>query len=359
MDKKANNLLTNTQFAFIIVGAIAGIAMLSLPRDVVEAAKQDGWISVIIGSIYPIYIVLLAAYISKKFPNDNILAVSKKCFGNKLGSIFNFLYLIQYIFYLTSVTAAFSNIYRTFVVDFMSNIKVIAIVIAISLYIASKNIKEIGRISEIIFYVSILVVIVPVFSLEKTNILNILPVFGTGAKNILKGSLKTLTAYSNAEIIFLIYPFLGDKKNVRKFGLIGVLIVTFIYTWNVFVTIFYLGPDITVKRIWPYMTPAGSVPIPILNNFIFLFMFSWCFVAFRNLALHGYAIQCISSSLYSKFSSKKFLIAIYPILLVITYYLYPNEIAARNITGIMIPIFVIYNLIYATVIAILVRFKLS
>lgn len=359
MDKKANNLLTNTEFACIIIGGIAEISVLSLPRYVTEVSKQDGWISVAIGSVYPIYIVLLAGYISKKFPNDNILVVSKKCFGNILGTIFNFLFLMQYIVYLTSISADFSSIYRTFVIDFMSNIKVIAVVIAISLYMASKNIKELGRISEIIFYVAILVVFMPLFSLKKSNVLNILPICGSGVIKILKGSLKTLFAYSNAEIIFLIYPFLRDKKNVKKFGLIAVLIVAFIYTWSVFVTIFYLGPEITVKRIWPYMTSAGSVPIPIINNFIFLFMFLWCFVAFRNLALHGFAIQCISSSLYSKFSSKKFLAAIYPVLFGITYYLYPNEIVARNITGTITPILVIYNLIYATAIAILVRFKLS
>lgn len=359
MDKKANNLLTNTEYTYIIVGAIIGISVLSLPRNVTEVAKQDGWISAAIGLIYPIYIVLLAGYISKKFPNDNILAVSKKCFGSILGTIFNFLFLIQYVIYFTAISAAFSNVYRTFVIDFMSNIKVIAVVIALGLYMASKNIKELGRISEIIFYCTILVVFIPLFSLKGSNVLNILPICGSGVKKIIEGSLKTIFAYCNAEIIFLIYPFLGDKKNVKKFGIIAVLIVTFIYTWSVFITIFYLGPEITIKRIWPYMTSAGSVSVPIINNFIFLFMFLWCFVVFRNIALHGFAIQCISSSLYSKFSSKKFLAAIYPVLLGITYYLYPNEIVRRNITEVVAPILIIYNLLYATAIAILVRFKLS
>ncbi len=62
-----------------------GVGILSLPNDVIKIAKQDGWISVLLGAIYPLYMVFIATYLSKNYPKDNMLTLSKKFFGKILG----------------------------------------------------------------------------------------------------------------------------------------------------------------------------------------------------------------------------------------------------------------------------------
>ena len=112
MNIQKNNLLTSNQMCYLLLGMMINEGVLLLPNNVVKFAKQDGWISVIIGAAYPIYMLFIAIYIGKRFPQDNILILSKKYFGNILGSILNFLFSITFIFYLASSATGISNFLR-------------------------------------------------------------------------------------------------------------------------------------------------------------------------------------------------------------------------------------------------------
>ncbi|MTK11378.1 MAG: GerAB/ArcD/ProY family transporter [Clostridiaceae bacterium] len=93
MGIQRNNLLTASEIMHILIGSIIGIGILSLPNSLIENAYQDSWISVTIGSIYPIYIILLIIFIVNRYPKDNILVLSKKYCGTFIGTILNFAFL--------------------------------------------------------------------------------------------------------------------------------------------------------------------------------------------------------------------------------------------------------------------------
>ena len=51
MQIEKKNLLTPNEVTFILMGIIIDVTVASLPNDVMVAARQDGWISVLIGAI--------------------------------------------------------------------------------------------------------------------------------------------------------------------------------------------------------------------------------------------------------------------------------------------------------------------
>ncbi len=53
MENKSNNVLTTNQTMLMIVGSMIGIGILSLPANLTKIAENNGWIGVIIGSLYP------------------------------------------------------------------------------------------------------------------------------------------------------------------------------------------------------------------------------------------------------------------------------------------------------------------
>ena len=154
MEKSSNknqSYLTVSQFATIIFGCIVGVGILSLPNGVVKSAHQDGWISTLIGGIYPLYVVIIASYIGKKFPNDNILILSKKYFGRILGSIFNLIFATYFIFTASMIACYYSNLMRSYMMGFLTSFKLLAILFICIIYTVSRDLKVIGRISEICF----------------------------------------------------------------------------------------------------------------------------------------------------------------------------------------------------------------
>ena len=117
MKNNRDNELTEMQFTLILIGSMMGVGILSLPNDVIKIAKQDGWISVLLGSIYPLYIVFIASYLGKNYPKENMLILSKKFFGKILGNILNLIFILYFVIISTKVAADVSNVLHIYMVQ--------------------------------------------------------------------------------------------------------------------------------------------------------------------------------------------------------------------------------------------------
>ena len=211
MDKAKKNLLEESEATAMVVGFIIGTSILALPNGVVQDAKQDGWISVIVGGMYPLYLALLAIYYAKKHPNQDILALSNIYLGRILGTICNILFMVEFGIFTIAAIVSLSNIFRVNVTPFLTPIKVFIPTILLAIYLSNKGIKVLGRINKISLYITVILVIVLLTSLQNGNYLNLFPIFGTGVKNILSGSMESALAYGGMEAIFLFYPVLKKK----------------------------------------------------------------------------------------------------------------------------------------------------
>lgn len=353
---KVQNTLTPSQFIFILKSAIIGIELMSLPNSIIKFAKQDSWISCILGTIYPLYIVIIANYLCKKFPKDNILTLSKKCFGNFFGTILNIVFISFFLFVLTSSFSGYANLFRVYSTPFLKPYQILLTTLIPISYIAYNGIKPLGRLAEVGFYLTVGLIILPIAVFAYGSFLNLMPVFGSGLTNILRGSKETVFAISGMEIIFLIYPFLQDNKKLLKCGIGATAIVGFIYTWAVFATIYYLGIEASPKYIWPVLTLADSINIPIVNSFRFIFISLWSLVEFKCLATYYFAVSYSLNQLVKKVPAEVFVLILYPLIIIITM-LYGSPTNREEYTYKLIIIYVIFNLIYVSAVAILIHFK--
>lgn len=353
---KKQSCLTVSQFAIIIFGSIVGVGILSLPNGVVKEAHQDGWISTLIGGIYPIYVVIIASYIGKKFSNDSILVLSKRYFGKILGSIFNLIFATYFIFIAAMIASYYTNLMRNYIVGFLTPFKIIAILFISVIYTVSRGLKVIGRISEISFYFTIILIMTTIVALRDANMVNVAPVFGSGVSSIANGAMKSVFSYAGAEIILLIYPFLKEKRKMLTSSLISVAIVIVIYVWCVFVTTYYLGPDIVVKNFWSLLLVMGCVTVTVINNYKYIFMTFWSLIAFKSISINGYASIYIIKDFARKIDVKKIYFLMYPLLVYLALK-YGNEISRQSISENILPYYVIFNLLYMTSIALFIFFK--
>ncbi|MCY6483086.1 endospore germination permease [Clostridium aestuarii] len=356
MSKAKTDVLTPSQFMFILYGSVTGGGILALPNSLVKISQQDAWLSTALGGIYPLYMSVMCIYISKKYPNHNILFLSKKYFGNFLGNIFNLLFLLPFILMALGITAGYANIIRVYSSEFLSPFKLLIFIIFVCLYTAHKGINVIGKMCEIAFYITLPLIILPLFNLKKSSILNLLPVFGSGFNNILKGSIETMYSYIGPEFLLLIYPYINDKKKIKRATLIGILLSIFIYIWIVFITIYYFGIDVTSKSLWPFLAASEIIDIPIINNFRYLFMLSWSFIILRCITIYYFASAYILKDFMKKVDIKKIYFFVYPVSVFLCMF-FTNEIARRNFFGKIMPIMVIFLVIYVSSIALLVRIK--
>lgn len=356
MNIQKSNLLTSNQMCYLLLGIMVNEGILSLPNAVVKTSRQDGWISVIIGALYPIYMVLIAIYISRRYPQDNILTISKKYFGNALGMLLNLLFSTLFIFYLTSSSAAISNFLRSYILGFLSPIKFLSIYILVSAYTAYKDLKVLGRLNELIFYIFIPISFVPLASLNVGSLLNIRPIFSSGFSNILKGSFHCIYSYGGMEILFLIYPFIDYQCKLKSSAIKSVLITCVFYTWMTFMTIYYLGINIIPKTIWPTIFVAENLQLPFVSNFRYIFLFLWILVTLKSMAICYYAALFIIKDTINKVTVKELYFYTYPIFIYLAFKL-DSEVSRRTIAQYLVPALTIFAFAYVSLLALLIYIK--
>lgn len=354
MNKENVKLLTASEYSFFIMGFSLGPAFLRLPNNLVEVGKQDSWIASIIAIIYPLTVVFLSCYIIKKRPKENILILSKTYFGKILGSLLNFFFMLQFILYAVTVTLDFVDLTETFIVTFLTPLKIIIIIVSLSAYASYKGLKTLGKLNQLITY-SFLLILLSVSALEHGTILNIQPVFGTGLLTIIKATKNTAYVYTGWESMLLFYPYVQNKEDIKKSILTTLFITVSVWIWTVFITIYYLGVNIVPRNFWSFIVVFESISIPVINNFRYVFMFSWILIIFRMVANYYYATAFFLNS-FTKVKIKKLCIIIYPII-IYACVKSPGITLLGDFLSVSTPTFIIFNLIFIIAICLFILIK--
>jgi spore germination protein len=352
---KKSMLISSSELFFILVGCIIGMGVTSLPADVVSVSHQDGWVSSIVGGIYPLYIVLASGIIIKRHPDSNIMSLSKVYFGKIIGNFLNFLFMLTFIFYILLVISGSSNQLRAYSIYFIPQYKMVMLFAIVACYASIKGLKVLARFTTIAFFLLCLIIVASTITFKSSSVLNVKPFFGAGVPKILEGSLKTTFAYAAMELLLIIYPYVEDKKNIIKAALLSTLVVTIFHTWIVFTSIYFSGPDLVVKQLWPYSFVAESFKIPVVNNFRYIEMVIWITIAYKTMSIEFYAATEILNNI-TKIKRKTICFLLLPIILIFPMFM-GNEVIRRDIGGKVLPWITMFNIFYVTIIAFLTLLK--
>ncbi|MGH4140179.1 GerAB/ArcD/ProY family transporter [Clostridium sp.] len=356
MDKTKKNLLEENEAIAILVGFMIGTSILALPNSIVQEAKQDGWIAILVGSIYPLYLALLAIYYVKSHPNQDILALSKIYLGKVLGTICNILFMVQFGIFLIITIVSLSNIFRVYATPFLTPIKIFIPTILLAMYLSNKGIKVLGKINVISLYTIVILEGALLATVKNGNHLNFFPIFETGVKNILSSSMESALAYGGIEAVFLIYPVFKEKNKIKNITLKAVFFTMAAYFWVTFICIYTLGYKVTSIALWPVLLATEAVNLPLLNSFRYLFLFLWSIVMFKIIANDQYVVMYILSDLLKIKNKKYFYWALFPVLICLCF-LFKNEVQRRDFLGFVTPKITLFNIAYISIIAILIFIK--
>lgn len=350
-----NNLLTENQLTFLIIGFALGPAFLRLPNALCLIAMQDSWISAMIALIFPIYILIMANYIIGKHPKENLLIINKKYFGHMIGTFFNFIFLFEVIFYACTIILDFSTVSRIYIVAFLTPTKVVLTTILVCVYACNRGLKVLGRINEIVTYMLILIILFSLSALQYGNILNIQPIMGSGFKNILMATKETSYFYTGFEFLLLYHPFAKDSKDIRKASIKATAIAGLLWIWTVFVTIFYLGIDIIPKSFYSFVLVFESIHIPIINNFRYVAMFTWTLVSLRIISNYYFSASYILNNI-TKMQIKKLNLLLAPIIFLLCTKVIQVVFKQEQLM-LLSNILILFNIIFLLILSLLVFIK--
>lgn len=349
-------ILSKSEYFFLIFGSIVGSSALSLPNHLGKIVYQDNWISAALGAIYPLYLVFISLYLGKKFPENNILQLSKKCFGNIAGNFLNIIFFSYFFILAMSLVNDYSHMMKVFVVNFLEPIKIIVATMIFIAYAVSGGLRTVSNICKITFFLTIILILTAIPALRLGKIINVCPVFQAGLKDIFKGAVESVFAYSGVEVIFLFYPLVSKKNGYAKASILPIIFSAIIYVWVAFITTFYLSPDILVKSDWSFLLVTESLSVTVINNYRYVFIFIWSLIIFKGISIFCYSSIYAIKDFFKKIYIKK-LIYLICVLVILICFKYGKKMTITNFSYKVVKVYSLFTILYVTVIAMIVFMK--
>ena len=284
---------------FIIFGIQVGIGILGAPRYIFENAQQDAWISVIIAFVYMLLVVWAMFVILNQYENADIFGIQVDVFGKWLGKALGTIYILFFFFELLTVILGYIQIIQVFIFPTISAFALGLLLLILITYAILGGFRVVVGVAFLFTIMSPWVFILLYDPITRMETAHFLPVFEASITDLLKGARTTSYTFLGLEILFLIYPFIEDKKNAKLPVYIGVSISAFLVLFTTIVSIGYYSPNDFDLMKWPVLSLFKSVSFSFLERFDYFVLAEWMMVTIPPMTLLMWGITYGTKRLYA------------------------------------------------------------
>lgn len=251
-------------FFIIIINTAFGTGMLGLHRSVAEVAKEDMWLSVILGGVVFLFTFWAAAKLSQYFPHYSCIEYHCILLGPILGQVLNVLLLFLLVMLTAQSLRTFIMTVKILLFDLTPSQFPVTVLLLLAVYSTQYGLAPLMRLQQFIFMHNYLLFLpVILLGLLAINTQNYLPVLAEGFTPVLKGVMPSWFAYSGPELVTgFIYPFMTRQKYFFKWGAAGIVVLISLYTLITMIVQGILGPKETAHMLIPTLIAYRSVEIP-------------------------------------------------------------------------------------------------
>ncbi|MCL6571496.1 MAG: endospore germination permease [Bacillus sp. (in: Bacteria)] len=225
-------------------------------------AKNDAWISSILGMVLAIPIILVYARICKLYPEKGLYDILELVFGKVIGKIFIIIY-IWYSFHLGALVirnfGAFINTVAMTETPLFVPLLCLGIV---GIVAVSAGIEVMGRISTILLPILlIIIVVVELLAIPQFTINFIKPILGNGLFPVFKGGFSVFSFPFAESVVFIAVLFsLKPKMSPFKVYLKGTAIAGLLIVVLISRNILILG-ELNSKLYFPSHVAVSRISV--------------------------------------------------------------------------------------------------
>jgi spore germination protein KB len=255
--------ISRFQLFYLMVGYVLGTALiLGLGAEV----KQDAWIFIIVGMLSGTILMGIYMQLSAFYPNDTLVQMIPKIIGKFLSYPIIILYIFNFTYSAARACRELGDLITSTILSETPLIVVIGSFMVLMIYCLRGGVETFCRMGEVVFpvYVFALILIwVLLISVKGFDVNNLTPILANGVKPVLKEAFPSAINFPFGEtiIFMMIFPFLNNKKNIKKIGISAILIGGILLMVNSIMMMSVLGPEIYSNNIFSLLTATRMVSI--------------------------------------------------------------------------------------------------
>ncbi|MFC0187212.1 endospore germination permease [Fictibacillus aquaticus] len=306
------------QFTILVALYTIGTAILIIPSILAAKAKQDAWISGLLGLAIGVAMVIFYWKLSERFQYVNLIEILEKCFGKWIGKSVGFLFFVCYVLLLATFVLRDIGDFMTTVMMVETPIEAIHIIfLIIVLYGVKLGLEVFTRTMELFIpWIVLLLVALFLTLLPQIEVTNILPVFENGMKPIVQSSFSFLVFPFLEMVVFLmIIPYVNRPQDTKKAFMLGTIMGGGLLIFISVLTILVVGPTETARSIYPTYDLTKTINIrEFFQRVEALMALIWFITVFVKLLVLTY-VSCLGIA--QVFELKEYRIIVLPIGLVL------------------------------------------
>lgn len=272
---------------------VIGDSILVLPAFPAQIAKQDAWLSGLLGTAVGIPLFFICFALARVFPNQTLFEYVREMIGRWLGFIVSALYLYYFFLMTISLAREVGDFMTTQMIPDTPIQSIIILYLAIVVFAVRLGVNTIARTAELLFFaVFFLFFILTVSILPQTHSENIFPLGEYGFKPIALGAITTATFPYEFAPFFLLFPQVKRLNGVRGSILRGALLGGMVINIIVILTILVLNHILTGAQIYPSYSLAKKIDIAkFLTRLEAMIAVMWFITIFIKTCINFYALS--------------------------------------------------------------------
>lgn len=317
---RTNDKITSSQAVIFMTNSVLGAGILTLPRDVTEKMRTpDSWLSVLLGGVVVMLAVLLMVKLSQQFPGSTIFEFSQKIVGKVMGSIMSLLITVYFLVLAGFEIRALAEVDIFLLLEGTPIWAVIIPFIWTAAYLISGGINSIARLCQIIFPVSILILLLSLFfSMRMFDINHLRPFLGEGLPPVFNGLKSTMLIFAGGEVVLYLVGHMEHPEKAVKAILAGLSIPFVLYFCATVIVVGSMSVDAVLRSTWPTLDLLRSFEVTGLffERLEFPFLVIWLMQMFCNFTIFFFTtVLGVSKIMRIKFPTALF--ALMPVVFIV------------------------------------------
>lgn len=260
MDKE-NREIGVHQFTLMVIFFGMGSSILIAPASLATIAKQDAWISAIIGTLMDLISVVVYAGLVRMYPRKSILEMNELAFGKWFGIAVSLLYVFFFFVLSYALLGDVGYFLTTQVMPETPIVFIMSCMMIVALMAVRLGPDVIARGSEVFFpWVMLLFFLLVIMLLPKTEIQKMQPIMEFGAVPAFRAAFPygSLQEYV---VLMMLLPYVKSSPKIRSSFFAGVIAAGAVVFVIMLLCIVVLGPGLTAVNLYPTLTLAKKISI--------------------------------------------------------------------------------------------------
>jgi spore germination protein KB len=250
------------------------------------SAKQDAWISTLLGLAGGLLLFLVYYQLYKYYPSIPFTSYVQKITGKLIGRLLGLLYVIYFIYMSTRVLRDFGELLTTTVYFDTPLIVINSLMMLTTIYAIQKGIEVIARVGELFFGVIYLMAVGGLLLILFSGLIhleNLQPVLEHGWKPVFITFIRGPLTFPFGEMVVftMLLPLLNNHKKVKLACMGGMILAGINISLTIAINIATLGVDLYERSNFPLLTTIGKIQlanfIERLDVFFMLYLMIGCF----------------------------------------------------------------------------------